>query len=314
MPIMSPGIEIMHMPQAVAAEGERIQKLADAVFAGVEGIPPEVGAGRIAIGHDHLGQRGTVHDGPNAASILVTDGVKNETVAHMEAYAKAPFLPAHQIAFYREARAFRLDHLKGFQIRSRRGMDEGGAFGRQRHDAEIIHAHDFPTAQIDDGVQIRDRPRIGVVSGAVADPAMAIGQALAVLLRHAEVPGGPWLDQHIAHVGDAALAAGFYEPRIGLGDLAAEGEFIGNDAGLGSLDMAPVLKLAGFKIGHAVPGFAGAGIVAADERQPGGGLRAQRFLAGLMERNRLKPGAGAQRALLSYNAGGTGDFVRTQGV
>ncbi len=46
----------------------------------------------------------------------------------------------------------------------------------------------------------------------------------------------------------------------------------------------------------------------------GGGLRAQRFLAGLMERNRLKPGAGAQRALLSYNAGGTGDFVRTQGV
>src|SRR5262245_49337193 len=107
-PVMAPDIDIADVTEAVAAELQRIEELADAIFAGVEGIPAVVGAGRVAIGHDHLGQRCTVHDRPQAAGILITDGMKREPFADVEAEPQLPFLPAELIALQREARALRL--------------------------------------------------------------------------------------------------------------------------------------------------------------------------------------------------------------
>jgi hypothetical protein len=68
---------------------------------------------------------------------------------------------------------------------------------------------------------------------------MAIGDALALLLGKTEMPRCPGLDQHLAHVGDAAPGTGLPEARIGLGDLAAHGELVGDDPRLGALHMLP---------------------------------------------------------------------------
>src|SRR5262249_38657797 len=71
MPIMRKGVEIVDVTEAVAAKRQGIEILADAVFPGVEGVLAVVAAGRVAIGHHHLGERGSVHDGADAAAILV---------------------------------------------------------------------------------------------------------------------------------------------------------------------------------------------------------------------------------------------------
>src|SRR5262245_28436143 len=91
-PVMTPDVDIADMAEAIAAELQRVEELADAVLAGVEGIAPIVATGRVAIGHDHLGKRGAVHDRPQAPAILIADGVEGEPLADIEAEAKLPFL------------------------------------------------------------------------------------------------------------------------------------------------------------------------------------------------------------------------------
>ena len=112
MPIMMPGIEIMNMAEAVAAERQGIEKLADAIFARIEGIAAVGAAAGIAVGHNHFSHRGTVHDGAQAAFILIADHVQDQAIADMEADAHLPLLPAHQISFDGEARPFRLGDLQ----------------------------------------------------------------------------------------------------------------------------------------------------------------------------------------------------------
>ena len=112
VPIVMPGIEIMDMAEAVATERQGIEELADAILARIEGIAAEGAATGIAVGNDHFSHRGAVHDGAEAAFILIADHVQDQAFADMEADAHLPLLPAHQISFDAEARAFRLGDLQ----------------------------------------------------------------------------------------------------------------------------------------------------------------------------------------------------------
>ena len=129
--------------------------------------------------------------------------------------------------------------VEGLQVLPGLGMNDRGAFGRQRDEVAIVDPEEPAAAQVDDRMEIGDRPGIGIVAGLVAQPAMAVGDALALFLGDAEMTGRPGLDQHLAEVGDAAPGAGLLEARIGLGDLAAHGKFVGDDPGLGPFDMLP---------------------------------------------------------------------------
>ena len=229
VPVMAPGIEIVDVTEAIAAEREGIEQLPDAVFAGVEGVAARVAAGRVAIGHDHLRHRRAVHDGAEPALVFITDLMEDQTIADVEAHPDLPFLPAHQMALDREAWAFGLHDLERLQVGAGLLLDDRRAFGRQRNDAEVIEAQQLHVAQVDDRVEIGDRPRIGIVARGVAHPAMAVGEALALLLGNPEMPRRPGLDQHAVEIRDAALRQGFDEAGIGLGRKATGREFIGDD-------------------------------------------------------------------------------------
>ena len=141
-------------------------------------------------------------------------------------------------------------------------------------------------------MQVGERPGIGVV--AAAGPAMAVGEALALLLRDAEIAGRPGLDQHHVHVGDAALGAGGAEGGIGLGDALALHELVDDDASLRPRHMVPALQLLAGEIDDTVEGPVARRLVAADEgfatRQVTWPKAADVHLVRLVQGHRLEPG------------------------
>ena len=107
-PVVGADVEIVDMAQAIATELEGIEHGANAVFAGIERIAPEIAAGRIAIGHDHFGHGRAVHDGPQTAFVLVADPVQHQPFAQVVSDADMPVLPLHAITVDLEAGAFGL--------------------------------------------------------------------------------------------------------------------------------------------------------------------------------------------------------------
>ncbi len=129
---MRADVEIMDMAETVAAQRQAIEQRADAVFAEIEGVAAERARGWIAVGHDHFGERGAVHDGAQTALVLIADVVEDQAFADIEADAQAPFLPAHLVALDGEAWAFRLGYLQGLHVAAQtlREFDRAG-IGRQ---------------------------------------------------------------------------------------------------------------------------------------------------------------------------------------
>ena len=87
------GVEVDDLAEAVAAARERRGGDADAVLAAVEGVLPVVARARIAVGHDHLGERGAVQDRAQPPAVLVADLVEHEALARREADVHLPALP-----------------------------------------------------------------------------------------------------------------------------------------------------------------------------------------------------------------------------
>ena len=101
------GVEVDDLAQAVAAARERRGGDADAVLAAVEGVLPVVARARIAVGHDHLGERRAVEDRAQPAAVVVGEPVEHEALARREADVHLPALPRQHAAVEREARARR---------------------------------------------------------------------------------------------------------------------------------------------------------------------------------------------------------------
>src|SRR5207302_3281691 len=101
-------VEIANLAEAVAALLERVRHLAQAPLAGVEGIFPTVHRTGIAVGHDHLGYRGSSKERPHAATVFVGDGGEHETFGRSEAHPHRAVLPPNHVAFDGETRTGRL--------------------------------------------------------------------------------------------------------------------------------------------------------------------------------------------------------------
>src|SRR6266478_4743059 len=101
-------VEVVNRADAIASKSEAVGHTADAVFAHIEHILLAMRSRRIAIRHLHLGQRSAVQNWTDALLILIGDLMKYEALPRCKADAKTPFLPAHLIAVYGEARSLGL--------------------------------------------------------------------------------------------------------------------------------------------------------------------------------------------------------------
>jgi hypothetical protein len=113
-------VEIVDVPEAIAAQRQRIGELAQAVFAGVERALPEMVCGRIGIGHDHVGDAGPIDDRTFACAVTEGDLMQHETFARGPSHAERPVLPAYFPALDGKARAVLLDDVEWPDVLSHR--------------------------------------------------------------------------------------------------------------------------------------------------------------------------------------------------
>jgi hypothetical protein len=86
-------VEVADLAEAVAAQLEAIGERARCRTRLRRRRSSASGWGRDRLGDDHLGQRSAVQDGPDAAAILIADGVEDEALSWSEPDAEPPFLP-----------------------------------------------------------------------------------------------------------------------------------------------------------------------------------------------------------------------------
>ena len=110
------GIEILNQPQAVAAQLQTVGARAHAVLADVEGVLAPLRRRRIAVGNDHLGQRGAIENGALLALIVVAQIVQRQSFTGIEADDEVPVLPANAVAVHTEARPFRLRDVERLDV------------------------------------------------------------------------------------------------------------------------------------------------------------------------------------------------------
>ncbi len=79
----------------------------------------------------------------------------------------------------------------------------------------VRHLEDLATGGVHGGHHSFDGPGISVVGGLLAVVGEAAGDATVRLHLAAEVAGGPWIDLHLVHVGDAPAADGLLPLRVG---------------------------------------------------------------------------------------------------
>jgi hypothetical protein len=151
-------------------------------------------------------------------------------------------------------------------------------------------------------MEIGNGPRIGIVARPVAQPAVTVGNPHALIFGKAEIARSPAFDQHLPHVGDAALGAGFDHPGIMARHLRTGGEFIADDPRLNTLDRMPVPQYVRAQIGNTVPGFTGFGIIAAEIGA------APLRLGRLMQGNGLESCPYTQTAITADDRHGTGNL------
>ena len=155
-------VQVGDLAEAVAAELERVDPLADQVLAGVEVRLP-VAEPRIAVRHHHLRHRSPVDHRPPGQ----LDLVQGEPLARVEAHPQRPVLPAQQVALHREARPLRLGDLDRPQRRALRPAHRRvvvvAGFGGHRQ-LELV---DDPQHLLLDQVHVRGDPVDGVRPGQV---------------------------------------------------------------------------------------------------------------------------------------------------
>ncbi len=78
-PIVGTNIKIVDVTKTIAAQLQRIQRGADTVLSGVEGIASHITRARIAIRYNHFRHRRAVHDWAQAAFVLIANLMENES-------------------------------------------------------------------------------------------------------------------------------------------------------------------------------------------------------------------------------------------
>ncbi len=314
------GVEVADQAEAIAAEFEAVGAHAHAVLADVEGVLAALGGAGVAVGNDHLGERGAVEDGAFAAVVVVAEVVQRQSLAGVEADDEAPLLPGDLIAVDLEARSLGLDDLQRLDVLARCGNPVGGVVRLARWDrpaAVLLDADDVHGVEVHDGPQSLDRADVAVVGRVGAEEAERPGEPHGAVLLGAVVAGAPDVDHDEAGVLDAReLLEGRLEHGAGQDGLLALDLLVDRHRRLHAGDVLPVEQGAvGQGEGCLVAGVGG--VVEEDgEGLPGRGLLAvpvmDEVLRRLSQHDRDKPGGWGDLAGLPESLDGLSHFPGRQ--
>ena len=212
------GVQVGDLAQAVAAELERVGPLADQVLAGVEvGLPvPEL---RVAVGHDHLRDRGPVEH----RAVVQADLVQGQALAGVEADPHRPVLPAQRKPVQGEARSLRLgdlDRLERGPVRAADGLVVVVAGLQGDRELELVgDLEDLLLDQVHVSGHAVDRMRPGQVVLALLDERQHPHHPPLVVPGRTVRARGDRGRPYLAEVVVAPPGHGRAPVRVGLGDL-----------------------------------------------------------------------------------------------
>ncbi len=210
------GIEVGDLPEAVTAQSQRVGQAAQAPLADVEGVLPPVHGVGVAVGHDHLADRGAAQDGTEAP-VVVADAPQDQSLERLHRDPHGPVLPREQIAVEVEAGPVRLDDLQGAEAAALGLVVLGqvaAAPRGERHHTEVHHLEDLAPGGVHGGQDTLDRPGVAVVGRLLAVVREAPGDPATLLEGIPEVAGGPGVDLDLLEVGDAAATHGLLPLRV----------------------------------------------------------------------------------------------------
>ena len=202
-------VDIDDLAQAVAAELQRGGHEPEAPLADVIRSPAVVVERGIPVRNHHLGERHPVGDVAPDAVVVVRNLVDDRALAIVEAEAHRPVLPAQLGAVDCERRALGLGDVQRLEVGALlAGPEPGDVLPVDVRLAVVVVVLDLEQLErvhVDDQLEPGDRVGVRVAVGRLASPQVAPAEAsVAVLLRHQCLAVGPHVDQHQAHVGEAA--------------------------------------------------------------------------------------------------------------
>ena len=187
-------VEIVDVPEAIAAEFELVRELAKAELARIEGAFGKMLRRRIGIGNRHLRYAGAMDDRAQPAAVAKAELVEDEPFPRREADAELPVLPGDVPAVDDEARPVGLDNLERLQIGARRRERSAVIIvllpGNGHEPAVVLHGDDLALDQVDHRDHTLDRMSVGVVllegpviGDGAQDPAPLVGLEIEIARR-----------------------------------------------------------------------------------------------------------------------------------
>ena len=256
------GVQVGDLAQAVAAELERVGPLPAQVLAGVEvGLP--VAEPRVAVGHDHLGDRGAVHH----RAFLQADLVQGQALAGVEPDPHGPVLPLEPRSVQDKRRSLRLGDLDRAQRGAVRAADRlvviVAGLGGNRQLELVGDLEDLLLDQVDVGGDAVHRVGPGQVVLAGLDEREHAHHPPPVVLGWPERARGDRAGPDLADVVQAAPGHGRAPARVGLDDLVHEREIAVQDRHLAVDGRVQRARGDDFGVGqrdHHVDRLAGSGV------------------------------------------------------
>jgi hypothetical protein len=222
-------VQVADLAQAVAAQHQGDDLLAEQVLAGVEVVLPEPGRARVGVGDHHLGDGGAVDDGPVPQGELV----QGQPFAGVEPDPQPPSLPAHLVAVEGEARALGLGDLD----RPERGpgradgcrVVEVALLLRDRQQLLVDQVHHPALDEVDVGDQAVDRMGPGVVLVVMLQERQHPQHPPALLALDSERAGRQRARADQVEPGDAAADHGLPPAAVALDDLVHRDQVLEHD-------------------------------------------------------------------------------------
>jgi hypothetical protein len=262
-------VEVADLPEAVTAEAQRVGQRADVVLPGVEGVLLRLHRRGVAVGHDHLHQRGAGDDRPVGVAVAVAQLVQHQPLPGGEPDAERPVGPADVVALDLERRPFRLGDLDRLQVRARRADVLGQVVAgllRDRDEVPVLHGQHLPGVEVVDDDEVLGRMRVRVVPRVQPRVDQRPDQP-APLVVDAVVAGRPWLDADQVQVGHPAATQRLDHPGVGLARLLGLAELVQHDRRLRRhRQLRPLGGDPGVQVDHGLEGPAGAAVDEDGER------------------------------------------------